>query len=61
MNKIKIIASVSVGYCYLEQLHWISAVCHYLSEDITKKLCVCSFKMRLLQVTFGRLFSVASF
>ena len=42
--------------CYLE-LHQISAIRHYLSEDVTKKtvVCVCSFKTRLLQLTFGGL------
>jgi hypothetical protein len=35
--------------CYLE-LRRISAIRHYLSEDVTKKsvVCVCSFKIRLL-------------
>ena len=42
--------------CYLE-LCQISAIHHYLSEDVTKKtvVCVCSFKTRLLQLTFGGL------
>ena len=43
---------------YLE-LRRISAIRHYLSEDVThthkKKVCVCSFKTRLLQLTFGGL------
>ena len=40
--------------CYLE-FRRISAIRHYLSEDVTKKtvVCVCSFKTRLLQLTFG--------
>ena len=48
--------------CYLE-LRRISAVRHYLSEDITKKtvVCVCSFKTRLLQLIFGRMSEVSSF
>ena len=39
---------------YLE-LRRISAIRHYLSEDVTKKtvVCVCSFKTKLLQLTFG--------
>ena len=42
--------------CYLE-LRRISAIRHYLSEDVNKKtvVCVCSFKTRLLQLTFGGL------
>ena len=42
--------------CYLE-LRRISAIPHYLSEDVTKKHCVgvCSSKTRLLQFTFGGL------
>ena len=42
--------------CYFE-LYQISAIRHYLSEDVTKKtvVCVCSFKTRLLQLTFGGL------
>ena len=42
--------------CYLE-LRQISAIHHHLSEDVTKKtvVCVCSFKTRLLQLTFGGL------
>ena len=38
--------------CYLE-LRRISAIRHYLSEDVTKKtvVCVCSFKTRLSQLT----------
>ena len=42
--------------CYLE-LRRISAICHYLSEDVTKKTvtCVFSFKTRLLQLTFSGL------
>ena len=42
--------------CYLEHRR-ISAIRHYLSEDITKKTvaCVCSFKTRLFQLTFGGL------
>ena len=42
--------------CYLE-LHRISAIRHYLSEDVTKNCCVrfFSFKTRLLQLTFGGL------
>ena len=47
----------SIGHiCYLE-LCQISAICHYLSEDVAKKtvLCICCFKTRLLQLTFGRL------
>ena len=33
----------------------ISAIRHYLSEDVTKQtvVCVCSFKTRLLQLTFS--------
>ena len=50
--------------CYLE-LRRISAIRHYLSEDVTQKtvVCVCSFKTRLLQHTFGwlSLSYVASF
>ena len=42
--------------CYLE-LRRISAIRHYLSEDVTKKtvMCVCSFKTKLFQLTFGGL------
>ena len=42
--------------CCLE-LRRISAILHYLSEDVTKKtvVCICSFKTRLLQLTFGGL------
>ena len=42
--------------CYLE-LRRISAIRHYFSEYVTKKtvVCVCSFKTRLLQLTFGGL------
>ena len=42
--------------CYLE-LRRVSAIRHCLSEDVTKKtvVCVCSFKTRLLQLTFGGL------
>ena len=42
--------------CYLE-LRRISAIRHYLSEDVTKNCCVrfFSFKTRLLQLTFGGL------
>ena len=48
------ISSVS-RICYLE-LRRISAIRHNLSEDATKKIvCVCSFKTRLLQLTFGGL------
>ena len=32
--------------CYLE-LRWISAICHYLSEDVTKKL-LCAFVLSRL-------------
>ena len=32
--------------CY-PKLHWISAVCHYLSEDVTKKL-LCAFVLSRL-------------
>ena len=41
---------------YLE-LRRISAIRHYLSEDVTKKtvVCVCSFMTRLLQLISGGL------
>ena len=45
----------SVGrICYLK-LRRISAIRHYLSEDVTNVVCVCSFKTVLLQLAFGGL------
>ena len=35
-----------VIWCYLE-FHWISAKCHYLSEDVTKKLLCVFLLLRL--------------
>ena len=43
-----------ISYMKIRQ---ISAICHYLTEDVPPKtiVCICSFKTRLLQLTFGRL------
>ena len=46
---------ISACRIYYLELRRISAIRHYLSDDVTKKtvVCVCSFKTRLLQLTFG--------
>ena len=43
-----------ISYMKIRQ---ISAICDYLTKDVPHKtvVCVCSFKTRLLQLTFGRL------